>query len=213
MKGIVCVLIGYLIGTVNPSYWIAKGRGVDIREKGSGNAGASNALIIFGKAIGVLCALLDIAKTVLAIWLTETMFPTFAPAFALTGVACVLGHIFPFYMGFRGGKGLACLGGMILRYDWRVFLVMLGGEILVAVITNYICFVPLSASLVFPAVYGIMSHDWIGTVILLSMAPIIFWKHRENLSRIRQGTEARFSMLWNREKEEERLRGKYEGKL
>ena len=66
MKMLACVLIGYLVGTVNPSYLIAKKRGVDIRKKGSGNAGASNAMIVFGKVIGILCAVLDIAKAFFA---------------------------------------------------------------------------------------------------------------------------------------------------
>lgn len=213
MKILVCILIGYLIGTVNPSYWIARHRGVDIRKKGSGNAGASNALIIFGKVIGVLCAVLDIAKAMFAIWLTELIFPTFSYAFVLTGSACILGHIFPFYMGFHGGKGLACLGGMILKYDWRVFLIMLIGEFFVAVLTKYICFVPMTASVIFSVVYGGMRKDWIGAVILLAVSCVIIWKHRENIRRIREGREVRFSMLWNRKREEERLRDKYEGKL
>ncbi len=210
MKVLFCILIGYLIGTVNPSYWIARHRGVDIRKKGSGNAGASNALIIFGKAIGVLCALLDIGKAVFAIWLAEFLFPTFSLAFVLTGAACILGHIFPFYMGFHGGKGLACLGGMILKFDRRVFLVMLVVEIFVALLTKYICFVPITASVLFVAIYGLARRDLIGAMILLAVSCLILWKHRENLRRIREGREVRISMLWNRAEEEERLRGKYE---
>ena len=106
MEYICCGLIWYFIGTINPSYFIAKRRGFDIRTKGSGNAGASNALILFGKLLGIICALLDIAKAYLAILLTEALFPEFRYAYAITGVACVIGHIFPFYMKFKGGKGL-----------------------------------------------------------------------------------------------------------
>ena len=209
MKGLFCVLIGYLIGTVNPSYWIGRRHGVDIRRRGSRNAGASNALIIFGKAVGVLCALLDIGKAFFAIWVAEKLFPTFPLAFVLTGSACILGHIFPFYMGFRGGKGLACLGGMILRFDCRVFLAMLALEILIALLTKYICFVPITASVIFVAVYGVVRRDGIGVAILLTVSCLIIWKHRENLRRIREGREVRLSMLWNREREAERLRDKY----
>ncbi len=205
----VCTLIGYLMGTVNPSYFIARKKGMDIRERGSGNAGASNALIVLGKMVGVLCALFDIGKAFFAIWLCEKLFPAFSYAFVLTGASCILGHIFPFYMGFRGGKGLACLGGMILKFDWRIFLIMLAGEFVVAVVTKYICFVPMSASVIFSVLYGWMRNDWIGEVILLAVSCVILWKHRENIRRIREGTEARFSMLWNREREEERLREKY----
>lgn len=200
MKYLLCILIGYLIGTINPSYIIAKIRGFDIREKGSKNAGASNALILFGKVLGIGCALFDIAKATFAIWLCGKLFPELTYSFAVTGVACILGHIFPFYMKFKGGKGLACLGGMILAFDWRVFLIMLACEIVVAIVTNYICFVPLSASVVFPIVYGMMHHDWWGALILCLVIPVMFFKHKENLVRIKNGTEMPFSFLWNKEK-------------
>ncbi len=200
MKYLLCILIGYLIGTINPSYIIAKIRGFDIREKGSKNAGASNALILFGKVLGIGCALFDIAKATLAIWLCGKLFPELTYSFAVTGVSCILGHVFPFYMKFRGGKGLACLGGMILAFDWRVFLIMLACEIVVAIVTNYICFVPLSASMVFPIVYGIIRHDWWGALILCLVIPVMFFKHKENLKRIKQKTEMPFSFLWNKEK-------------
>lgn len=200
MKYLFCIIIGYLIGTINPSYIIGKLKGVDICHKGSKNAGASNALILFGKALGVACALFDIAKAALAIWLCGKLFPELTYSFAVTGVSCILGHVFPFYMKFRGGKGLACLGGMILAFDWRVFLIMLSCEIVVAIVTNYICFVPLSASVVFPIVYGIMRHDWWGALILFLVIPVMFFKHKENLKRIKQGTEMPFNFLWNKEK-------------
>ena len=159
MDFLYCILIGYFIGTVNPSYIIAKIHGFDIREKGSRNAGASNAVILLGKTIGILCALFDIAKTFFAIWLSQKLMPDFALAFSVTAVACSLGHIFPFYMKFKGGKGLACLGGMILAFDWRVFLIMLAIEIVVVLVSDYLCIVPLTASVVFPIVYGIMEKN------------------------------------------------------
>ena len=200
MKYILCILIGYLIGTVNPSYIIAKARGFDIREKGSKNAGASNALILFGKVLGIGCALFDIAKATFAIWFCGKLFPELTYSFAVTGVACILGHVFPFYMNFKGGKGLACLGGMILAFDWRVFLIMLAAEIIVAIVTDYICFVPLTASAVFPIGYGIMRQDARGALIISLILPLMIYKHKENLRRIKQKTEMPFSFLWKKEK-------------
>ena len=200
MKYILCILIGYLIGAINPSYIIAKLRGFDIREKGSKNAGASNALILFGKVLGIGCALFDIAKATFAIWLCGKLFPEPTYSFAVTGVACILGHVFPFYMKFRGGKGLACLGGMILAFDRRMFLIMLAAEIVVAIVTDYICFVPLTASAVFPIVYGIMRQDAWGALIIAVILPLMIYKHKENLKRIKQKTEMPFSFLWNKDK-------------
>ena len=193
-------MIGYLIGAINPSYIIAKLRGFDIREKGSKNAGASNALILFGKVLGIGCALFDIAKATFAIWLCGKLFPELTYSFAVTGVACILGHVFPFYMDFKGGKGLACLGGMILAFDCRVFLIMLAAEIIVAIVTDYICFVPLTASAVFPIVYGIMRQDARGALIISLILPLMIYKHKENLKRIKQKTEMPFSFLWNKDK-------------
>lgn len=205
MSYVLCILLSYLIGTINPAYIFSKIRGFDIRQKGSGNAGASNVLIVLGKAWGVLCAVLDIAKAMLAIHLCHMLFPSLAYGFAVSGVFCVIGHIFPFYMKFKGGKGLACIGGMILRYDPLVFLAMLLLEVVLVLVTNYICFVPMTAVILFPVIYGVMERDLIGALILCVLIPVVFYKHKENLKRIKNGTELRFSYLWNKEKEIERL--------
>lgn len=206
MEYLYCSLIGYGIGVVNPSYLIAKNKGHDIREEGSGNAGASNALILFGKAVGFLCAILDIMKAFLAVRLTKGLFPGFRHCLAVTGTACILGHIFPFYMGFKGGKGLACLGGTILAYDWKVFLIMLGAALLLALITDYICFVPITAAIALPVIYGIMEKDGLGAAILSIVAVVVFIKHLENLKRIRNGTELHLSYLWHPQAEVERIK-------
>jgi glycerol-3-phosphate acyltransferase PlsY len=205
MNYLFCILIGYAIGTINPSFLLAKACGFDIRKRGSGNAGASNVLILFGKALGISCALFDIAKATAAIHLATFLFPNLSYAFSVTAVAAIVGHIFPFYMKFRGGKGLACLGGAILAFDWRVFLIMLVTEAIFAVAVNYICFVPLTACVIFPIVYGVMRADLWGALILCLIIPIIFYKHLENLGRIKNGTEARLSFLWNKKGELERM--------
>lgn len=185
---------------------MAKCRGVDIREKGSKNAGASNAFILFGKVQGILCAVLDIAKTCFAIWLAGILMPNFPQSFAVTAAACVLGHIFPFYMGFKGGKGTACLGGIILIYDWRLFLIMLACEIVVIVATDYLCFMPVTASAAFPIVYGFGANDWLGVAILFIITAVILVKNVENFQRIRAGTEMRISFLWKPSAELDRIK-------
>lgn len=212
MKYLCCILLGYLAGSLNPSYLLARAHGFDIREQGSGNAGASNTLILLGKLRGVLCALFDIGKALLVIKLTVHLFPQLDHAFAVTAVSCILGHIYPFYMKFRGGKGLACLGGTILAYNPRVFLAMLILELVVALITNYICFVPITASVIFPLVYIHFSHDLLGAGLFGIAAAVIIYRHKENLIRIRQGKEMRLSYLWDREKESERLKKNYDRK-
>lgn len=197
-------IIGYFIGCINPSYIIGKIKGVDIKKSGSGNAGASNVIILFGKVRGIICALIDIFKAYLVILLTRNLFPGLVCGLAVTGSACMLGHMFPFYMGFRGGKGLACLGGTVLAFDWRVFLILLAAELIFVLIVDYICFVPMTASVAFSVIYGVMTRDIIGAVILFAVAVIINIKHIENLRRIRDGLEAHFSFLWNK-KEKQRI--------
>lgn len=208
MNYVLSALMGYLAGTVNPAYILAKIHGFDIREKGSRNAGASNALILFGKVRGVLCAVFDIAKATCIIWLTAKIFSP-ANTFAVTSTACILGHIFPFYMNFKGGKGLACIAGSILAYDLRVFGIFLAAEVVIALATNYICFVPISASAAFPVVYGIMSRDLWGVLLFCLVAVVVVCKHIVNIKRILKGHEARLSYLWSRDKETARLRRNY----
>jgi glycerol-3-phosphate acyltransferase PlsY len=208
-----CVLIslglGYFICCINPAYIFSRIKGSDIRKKGSGNAGASNAMLVFGKAIGIFCAIFDIAKaviaTLLAVKLCSLVEPKFDYAFMIAAAASVLGHMFPFYMKFRGGKGLAVLGGVVLAYNWKFFLIFLGIEVLIALATNYICFVPLTASIAFPILYGFFESDFVGPLIFAIASVAIILKHIENLKRIYHGTEVHFSFLWDRKKEEERM--------
>ena len=207
MEAISCSLMGYVIGSVNPAYLIARAKGFDIRKKGSGNAGASNALIVMGKKIGFISAILDIFKAFFVVKLAALLFPSFTQARVLAGVGCILGHIFPVFMGFRGGKGLASLGGMILALDLRVFLVMLLCEAIFALIVDYICVVPITASIILPFVYLSITSDYIGTAIFGVASLVMLLKHVENLKRIRKGTEAHLSFLWHREKEIKRLSG------
>ena len=206
MEIIVCLLVGYAIGTINPAYIIGAMRGVDIKSRGSGNAGASNVMIVIGKAAGVVCALLDIIKPCIAILITRKLFPLFELAFPLTGAACILGHVFPFYMKFKGGKGLACLGGVILMTDVRLFLALVLIELAVVLVINYICVVPMTASVAYSVIYGVMYKDSLAALIFFGVAVVIFFKHTENLKRIKEGTEIRFSFLWNKEEELERIK-------
>lgn len=206
MEYLYCVLIGYLIGSINPSYIIGKFKGYDIRKKGSGNAGASNALILFGKLVGLAVALFDILKAFFALLIVINLFPNLQYAFAVTSVAIIIGHIYPFYMKFKGGKGLACLAGIVLFFDWRVFLIMLAIEIVIALVTDYICFVPMTGSLAFPFIYGFMTGDLWGALILGIITVIIMIRHIENIKKILTGTEVHLSYLWKPDAEMNRMK-------
>ncbi len=205
-KLFLCALIGYLVGGINPSYVIAKIKGFDIRKHGSGNAGASNAVITMGKTIGLISALFDIFKAFAAVKLALYFFSEVALAGVVAGVSCILGHIFPILMKFRGGKGLACLGGVVLAFHPMVFLLLLAAELILVLLVDYICIVPITASIAFPIIYNVMAKDLAGALILGIATVVILFKHVENLKRIRNGTEAHLSFLWRRGKEIERLK-------
>lgn len=200
-----CMLGGYLIGTLNPAFLIAKLRGFDIRQAGSGNAGASNAVITMGKAVGLFAALFDIAKAFVAVRLAVRFFPELTYAAHCAGICTILGHIFPFTMGFRGGKGLASLGGVILAFNGRVFALMLLCELVLALIVDYICVVPLTASVAFPIVYYFLTGHILGAILYALLIPLFFYKHMENLRRIAAGTEAKISYLWSKDEKVRRM--------
>lgn len=208
-----CAVIGYLIGGINPAYLIAKYKGFDIRKRGSGNAGASNAVITMGKKVGVISAVLDIVKAYLAVFFAGLLVPSIPLAKVVAGISCIIGHIFPIFMRFRGGKGLASLGGVILAFHPLVFLILLAVELVIVLIVDYICIVPITASVAFPIIYMSMTKDKIGAILYGLLAIVIFYKHIENLKRIRSGTEAHFSFLWRRKKEIERLGGGQEDSI
>lgn len=210
MHVVFCGAMGYLLGSINPAYIFGKLRGFDIRKRGSGNAGATNVTLVMGKAVGLVCALLDIFKSFIAYRLAKALFPLSAFAGVLAGCACILGHIFPVWMGFAGGKGLACIGGLILAYNWKLFLLLLAMEIILALVTNYICVMALSITLIFPVIYAVQTGDVTGTLLLCTLIPVVYYKHLPNIRRILSGREARLSWLWNAKAEEDRLKAKYD---
>ncbi len=206
MQVVLCSLIGYLFGNINAAYIISKLKGFDIRDRGSGNAGASNVIITIGKKAGLITAIFDITKAVVAASTAAYLFPHLKYARILGGSACIIGHIFPFLMKFHGGKGLACLAGMIISYNPHIFLLLLTIEIFLGFGLDYICVVPITGSIMFTGIYAFITGDATGTVILASVSLVILYKHIENLHRIQLGTEAHISFLWKKDQEIERIK-------
>ena len=177
MKSILCLIYGYLIGTINPAYLFGKRSGMDIREGGSGNAGATNAFLLMGKHVGIVCAFVDIAKAYIACRTARLIFSGLVTAGIIAGCGCILGHIFPVWMGFAGGKGLACLGGMLLAYNWKLLCMLLLGECILMIFANYICLVAITGSAAFSVIYFLQSGDLLGTALLAAVAVVMFCKH------------------------------------
>ena len=189
---IAVILVSYLIGCSNMALYISKYKGVDIRAKGSGNLGASNALVTMGWPAGVAVALHDIGKAVLAVVLAKHFCPQLPLIGAIAGVSCVLGHIFPFYLRFKGGKGLASFLGMTLALNWKFALVVFVLVALITLITDYIAVATLTTIVLVPGYMGIMYQSLSLVLILCVATVVILLKHRENLVRLCNGTEIGF---------------------
>ena len=200
-----CLLLGYLLGSVSPAFLIGKIKGYDLRKSGSGNPGASNTVILVGKLAGALVAVLDILKAACAWWLCAALFPQLRLAGIVGGVGAILGHMFSFWLHFHGGKGLACMGGVILAYDPKSLLILLVVAIAIGVVTRYVCVATVSMSVIWPVYYGLNTAFWLGAGVLLVPALPILLKHLENFRRIRSGEELRLSFLWNKKKELQRI--------
>ena len=202
---LVCILIGYFAGSISPSYIIGRIKGFDIREQGSKNAGASNTLIMVGKLAFVFVAVFDIFKAWFSFWLCRRLFPEMELAGIIGGVSCVLGHIYPVFLHFHGGKGFACLAGLCLAYSPKTLLLMFFIALTIALVSNYVCIVTSLMSVIFPVYYGITTHSLLGALILAVPIIPIFSKHMINFRRIKSGDELRLSYLWKKDAELHRL--------
>jgi len=183
------VLLGYLLGCSSMAYYIGLAKKKDIRTAGSGNLGASNAMVQLGWRAGILVGVHDIGKAFLAVLAAKLLCPELPLIGASAGVACVLGHMYPFYLKFQGGKGFAAYLGMTLALNWRFALVVMLIVVLVTLITDYIVVGTVTTVLSVPAYLGWTERSpWLFFVLFIASA-VILWKHRENYVRIYRGTE------------------------
>ena len=185
---LISAALGYLLGCSNMALYLAKLKGVDIRAGGTGNPGASNAMVLMGWWAGVITAFHDIGKSALAVYLARRFCPDFAYAGLTAGFFAVLGHMFPVFMRFRGGKGLASYFGMILAIDWKFAMIMVVVGVLLTLITDYIVVATVTFAVVFP-IYAAVKIDWTAFAIVCAASVIMLSKHRENFRRLADGTE------------------------
>lgn len=206
----VYILVPYLLGSVNTAIIVSdKFYHDDIRNYGSGNAGFTNIMRIYGKRAAVITFVGDFLKTVLAIMIGWCCFGYLTAYIA--GFACFLGHIFPVYYRFRGGKGILCLTAMLFMLDWRIFLVLLAIFLLVVAMTKYISFGSVLCSVLYPLLFNRMNkvlltlvpHMYLCQLIAVAVAVIVVIKHWGNLRRIFDGTESKFRFKKSRETAEE----------
>jgi acyl phosphate:glycerol-3-phosphate acyltransferase len=200
------LLIAYLLGTVLGSLILGRLRGVDIRRMGSGNAGATNALRTQGKLFGFLVLLIDVSKGLLAVWwLPAAVLPGIgidadvprAWLVVACGFAVILGHVYPVWFDFRGGKGAATVVGVVAALELRLLLPLLGSWVIVLLLTGYVGLATMLSTIALVAAVYIIEP---GNVPLLSfcvaVSAFVIYTHRGNIARMRAGKESRVRRLW-----------------
>ena len=200
----IAVAVGYVCGLFETGYFYGKKKGVDIRTKGSGNSGATNTLRTFGWKAGLVTCLGDILKTVAAVLIIKLIFGKTYPDDIIllelyAGFGAVLGHNFPFYLKFKGGKGVACTGGMVLAVFPVVAPVSMGLFVLLSAVTKYVSLgsiVGLISVFVQVVIYGqlgiiaIPADIRVEFYILTACFSLLgVWQHRANIKRLLNGTE------------------------
>ena len=191
MYYLIVIAAGYLLGSLSSSLILSKlGWGKDVRKHGSGNAGATNMARVFGIGAGLATLAGDMLKAAAAIWLGKTLLGDVG--IAVGGCACILGHCFPVFHNFRGGKGIS-VGAMIgLAIDWRVFVGIVVVFLIVAFLTKKVSAGSLAASvaiMVFALIFRVNTPK---LLLAIFAACVAIFQHRSNIKRLADGTEADF---------------------
>lgn len=217
---IVIAMIGYLIGSVNLSIILSKlmGKG-DIREHGSGNAGTTNTLRVLGKGPAALVLIFDICKAVIAILLAKGIFAisgvqmfttvgeivtyntVYEIGILLAALGAILGHNYPIYYGFKGGKGIATSLGALLMIEWQIGLVCLVFALILMISSRMVSLGSICAAILYPVLVWIMGNAFgttfkarmIYTIFAVLVAALAIYRHRANITRLLNGTE---NKLW-----------------
>jgi glycerol-3-phosphate acyltransferase PlsY len=203
------IVIAYLLGSIPSSVWIGKRfYGVDIREHGSGNAGFTNTLRVLGWRAGLPVFLLDVLKGYLAVILLRA-FNVYIPGTAdfvnfqlILGASAVLGHIFPVYVGFRGGKGVATLLGLLLAIQPQPTLICIGIFVVVFLTTRYVSLSSMIAGISFPILIIFVFKSTISSLVVFSMivSILLLLTHQKNIERLLNREESRARIIRRRGK-------------
>lgn len=178
--------LGYLIGCIQPAALISKARHVNLRKEGTGNLGATNTAFVLGKKAGIFVLVFDIFKSFLSYKLAKWLFPRLLIAGILASIGCILGHCFPVFMDFQGGKGLAAFGGLILAYSPVMFLIIVTTGVILMFVCNTGVIAPFIGCMAFPAMVYYAGHDWMETAAVLAASAIIFSTHLSNFKMARR---------------------------
>ena len=203
MERLVCLAVGYLFGIFQTGYIYGRVHGIDIRKYGSGNSGSTNALRVMGKKAGLTVFAGDFLKTMIPCMAVRCIFknqPDYAYVYMLyIGLGVILGHNYPFYLHFKGGKGIAATAGIIFSIDCRLTVLCLAVFILIVAVTRYVSLGSLVVSVILLAwnVYmgkcGAYNLSAVSSTEYGAMTAVIaamaFWRHRANIIRLIHGNE------------------------
>ena len=195
----ICLAIGYLIGCIQSAYVVGKFMRVDIRNYGSGNAGATNMLRTFGWLPGVGTFVLDVAKGLLATWLGRLVAGN--EGMHIAALFVVIGHNWPVYYGFRGGKGILSSAALAIMMDWRIFVIGFSLFLIIVFATHYVSLGSILAATAYAVLFVIFfpGQPWIWS-IAIAMAVLAIFMHRSNIARLLHGTETKTYLLKSKKK-------------
>ena len=198
LSWLILLLLGYFLGCLNGSVMISHFViRDDVRQHGSGNAGLTNFYRVYGGKFAVCVILVDMLKAFVAVKLGSVVFDAYLELRLegeyFSALFCVIGHIFPAFYSFKGGKGILCSGTLLLLLDWRIAAVGWGLFALLWLTTRYVSLGSVSGAASFPITTLIFCRsNWTVFVLSLLIAALVIWAHRENIGRLLHGTESRF---------------------
>ena len=193
MALIVAMVLSYLLGSIPTGLWLGQWlRGIDVREHGSGNIGATNTLRVLGKGLGAAALAGDVLKGVIpVVAIARLSGSEYAPM--LCGVAAIVGHTAPLYLKFKGGKGVATSAGVFLGLSPLPMLIALAVFIAVVAVTHMVSAGSISAAVALVAAINLLPSPGYLRIIAAALAILVVWRHRTNIQRILHGNESR---LW-----------------
>ncbi|MFJ7980029.1 glycerol-3-phosphate 1-O-acyltransferase PlsY [Lysinibacillus xylanilyticus] len=194
------ILCAYLIGSIPSGLWIGKiFYKTDIRQQGSGNLGATNTFRILGKKAGIVVTIMDVLKGTAAVLLVALpIFSDVSIHSLILGLVAVIGHMFPIFAGFRGGKAVATSAGVLLGYSWPLFVLLFIAFIVTLKITKIVSLTSMIAALValiYSIVYYFVTGDFALGILVACLFTFIIYRHRANIARIKNGTEPKVKWL------------------
>jgi glycerol-3-phosphate acyltransferase PlsY len=193
MNEAVILAIAYLLGSVPFGYILVRTfRHEDIRASGSGNIGATNVMRSGGKGLAIATLVLDALKGVAAVLVARHFFPGDIRVASLAALVAILGHVFPVWLAFRGGKGVATALGVFLALCWPAALCALGVFIVITVSTRYVSLASVVSAISLPIFFHYFNGERVSLVLACACAAIVVVKHHGNIGRLVAGTENKF---------------------